>query len=84
MKSRFFRTSLILFTIITLCFSFSFIGFAEDTSEENGVFESAVSGNVVESTSKENPVSAKISDTESKSEVKDSKVEASLQKEYQF
>ena len=75
MKSRFFRTSLILFTIITLCFSFSFIGFAEDTSEENGVFESAVSGNVVESTSKENPVSAKISDTESKSEVKDSKVE---------
>ena len=75
MKSRFFRTSLILFTIITLCFSFSFIGFAEDTSEENGVFESAVSGNVVESTSKESPVSAKISDSE-KTEDKDLKVEA--------
>ena len=80
MKSRFFRTSFLLFIIIIFTFSFPVISFAEDTSEENGVFESAVSGNVVDSPSKENSVSDKIlSDSEKsdKSEVSDTeKVEA--------
>ena len=77
MKSRFFRTSLILFILITFFLSFSVICFAEVISEENGVFESAVSGNVVDSPSKENSVPNTSLDSEKKevTEETDSKIE---------
>ena len=77
MKSRFFRTSLILFILITFFLSFSVICFAEVISEENGVFESAVSGNVVDSPSKENSLPNTSLDSEKKevTEETDSKIE---------